>query len=117
MTHVVTPRCIDCRYTDCVLVCPVSCFVEVEDPAMLVIDPDTCIDCGLCVSECPVNAIFADTEIPEHYAEMPELNKLLVTVGTPISDPKGPVDGALDLAGVRTREAEAGMPNQEPGGA
>ncbi|MEZ5990422.1 MAG: hypothetical protein R3F30_15170 [Planctomycetota bacterium] len=42
--HVVTGRCVDCRYTDCVAVCPVDCFYEIKDPAMLVIDPDTCID-------------------------------------------------------------------------
>ena len=51
MTHVVTGRCVDCRYTDCCTVCPVECFYETKDPAMLVIDPDTCIDCELCVPD------------------------------------------------------------------
>ena len=58
MTHVVTGRCVDCRYTDCCTVCPVECFYEVKDLAMLVIDPDTCIDCELCVPECPILSLI-----------------------------------------------------------
>ena len=56
MTHVVTESCIRCRYTDCVDVCPVDCFRE--GPNFLTIDPDECIDCAVCVAECPVNAIY-----------------------------------------------------------
>lgn len=55
MTHVVTDECVRCKYTDCVEVCPVDCFHEGE--LMLVIDPETCIDCGVCVDECPIGAI------------------------------------------------------------
>jgi len=117
MTHVVSPRCIDCRYTDCCTVCPVECFYEVPDPKMLVIDPDTCIDCQLCVPECPVNAIYADDELPDHYQDMLELNKALVPTGTQITENKGALDGALSLDQVRAREAEAGWPHVEPGGA
>ena len=60
MTYVVTENCIKCKYTDCVEVCPVDCFYEGEN--MLVINPDECIDCGVCVPECPAQAIFSDTE-------------------------------------------------------
>ena len=60
MTYVVTENCIRCKYTDCVEVCPVDCFHVGE--AMLVIDPDGCIDCGVCEPECPAEAIKADTE-------------------------------------------------------
>ncbi|MEP3639920.1 MAG: ferredoxin FdxA [Paracoccaceae bacterium] len=60
MTFVVTDNCIACKYTDCVSVCPVDCFYEGEN--MLVIDPDECIDCGVCEPECPADAIRADTE-------------------------------------------------------
>ena len=60
MTFVVTENCIKCKYTDCVEVCPVDCFYEGEN--MLVIHPDECIDCALCVPECPAEAIFADTD-------------------------------------------------------
>ncbi|MGN7661246.1 MAG: ferredoxin family protein [Anaplasma sp.] len=58
MTHFVTDRCIRCKYTDCVEVCPVDCFYEGNN--MLVIDPDQCIDCGVCIPECPVEAIASD---------------------------------------------------------
>jgi len=60
VTYVVTEACIRCKYTDCVDICPVECFHE--GPNMLVINPSVCIDCGLCVPECPVQAIYPDTE-------------------------------------------------------
>ena len=60
MTFVVTENCIKCKYTDCVEVCPVDCFYEGAN--MLVIHPDECIDCGVCVPECPAEAIVADNE-------------------------------------------------------
>jgi ferredoxin len=60
MTYVVNDKCIKCKYTDCVEVCPVDCFYEGEN--MLVIHPDECIDCGVCEPECPVEAIKPDTE-------------------------------------------------------
>lgn len=60
MTYVVTEACIRCKYTDCVEVCPVDCFYEGEN--MLVINPDECIDCGVCEPECPPGAIVPDTE-------------------------------------------------------
>ena len=63
MTFVVTESCIKCKYTDCVDVCPVDCFRE--GPNMLVIDPEECIDCTLCVPECPVEAIFAEDDVPD----------------------------------------------------
>jgi ferredoxin len=60
MTFVVTENCIKCKYKDCVEVCPVDCFYEGEN--MLVINPDECIDCGVCEPECPAEAIFPDTQ-------------------------------------------------------
>ncbi|MBT4880430.1 MAG: ferredoxin family protein [Alphaproteobacteria bacterium] len=61
MTYIVTEACIRCKYMDCVEVCPVDCFYEGEN--MLVINPEECIDCGVCEPECPVEAIIADTEM------------------------------------------------------
>jgi len=72
MTHVVTDNCIKCKYTDCVEVCPVDCFHE--GPNFLVIDPDECIDCTLCVPECPANAIFPDDEVPADQQHFFEIN-------------------------------------------
>ncbi|MCJ8324006.1 MAG: ferredoxin family protein [Rhizobiales bacterium] len=60
MTYVVTENCIKCKFTDCVEVCPVDCFYEGEN--FLVINPDECIDCGVCEPECPADAIRPDTE-------------------------------------------------------
>jgi ferredoxin len=70
MAYVVTEPCINCKYTNCATVCPVEAFRE--GPNFLVIDPDECIDCDACVSECPVEAIYPDDEVPakwEHYTE------------------------------------------------
>src|SRR3990167_9890218 len=75
MTFVVTDKCIKCKYTDCVEVCPVDCFRE--GPNMLVIDPDECIDCNLCVPECPIDAIVAEDDLPVEKSEFLELNKRL----------------------------------------
>ncbi|MCB1828272.1 MAG: ferredoxin family protein, partial [Coxiellaceae bacterium] len=72
MTFVVIDNCIRCKYTDCVEVCPVDCFRE--GPNMLVIDPDECIDCNLCVPECPVDAIYAEDDLPEDKQSYTELN-------------------------------------------
>ena len=63
MTHVVTSACVDHKYQDCVAVCPVEAFREKDTYS--VIDPDECIDCGACVPECPAEAIFADTDVPD----------------------------------------------------
>jgi len=60
MTYVVVENCIKCKYQDCVEVCPVDCFYEGEN--FLVINPDECIDCGVCEPECPAEAILPDTE-------------------------------------------------------
>ena len=60
MTYLVNDKCIKCKFTDCVEVCPVDCFYEGDN--MLVINPDECIDCGVCEPECPVGAIIEDTE-------------------------------------------------------
>ena len=72
MTYVVTENCIKCKHTDCVAVCPVDCFYE--GPNFLVINPDECIDCAVCVPECPVDAIYADTDLPEDQKVFIEIN-------------------------------------------
>jgi len=72
MTHVVLESCIRCKYTDCVDVCPVDCFRE--GPNFLTIDPDECIDCAVCIPECPVNAIYAEEDVPADQIAFIKLN-------------------------------------------
>ncbi|WP_151633308.1 ferredoxin FdxA [Noviherbaspirillum aerium] len=86
MTHVVTDACIQCKYTDCVEVCPVDCFKE--GPNFLVIDPDECIDCAVCVAECPVNAICAEEDVMAEHACFIDLNVELAKIWPVISSSK-----------------------------
>ncbi|MCZ6765873.1 MAG: 4Fe-4S binding protein [bacterium] len=72
MTYVVIDNCLKCRYTDCVVVCPVDCFHASAE--MLYIDADECIDCGACVPECPVEAIYPEDELPEDKKEWLPIN-------------------------------------------
>ena len=81
MTHVVTESCIRCKYTDCVDVCPVDCFRE--GPNFLTIDPDECIDCAVCIPECPVNAIMPEEDVPAEQQHMIKLNAELSHIGWP----------------------------------
>jgi ferredoxin len=69
---VVTEPCHDCKYTDCVTVCPVDCFYQ--DDRMLYVDPEECIDCRACIPECPVEAIYTESEVPSRWAHYIELN-------------------------------------------
>lgn len=75
MAFVVTESCIACKYTDCVSVCPMECFYE--GPNFLVINPDECIDCSICVGECPVSAIVEASEISPSQAHFVEINRVL----------------------------------------
>jgi ferredoxin len=86
MTFIVGEQCIKCKHTDCVEVCPVDCFYE--GPNFLVIHPDECIDCALCEPECPVDAIYAEDEIPEDQLVFLELNAELAEVWPNITEMK-----------------------------
>ena len=72
MANVVCEPCFDCKYTDCVVVCPVECFHQ--DDRMLYIDPEECICCDACTPECPVEAIFPDTDVPAKWQSFIALN-------------------------------------------
>lgn len=72
MTFIVAENCIKCKHTDCVDNCPVECFFE--GPNFLVINPDECIDCNQCVSDCPIGAIYSDEDIPDDQLHMLEIN-------------------------------------------
>ena len=98
MTHVVTENCIKCKYTDCVDVCPVDCFHE--GPNFLVIDPDECIDCTLCVAECPASAIFAEDDVPDDQRDFIPLNAELAKVWPTITERKDPLADADEWNGT-----------------
>lgn len=98
MTYVVTDNCIACKFTDCVEVCPVDCFYEGENT--LVIHPDECIDCALCEPECPIEAIFAEDEVPEGQENFIQLNAELAEVWPNITEQIDPLPDAEKWDGV-----------------
>ncbi|HRH80539.1 MAG TPA: ferredoxin family protein [Thiobacillaceae bacterium] len=103
MTYVVTENCIRCKYTDCVDVCPVDCFHE--GPNFLVIDPEECIDCTLCVAECPAEAIFAEDDVPDDQREFIQLNAELAREWPVINARKDPLPDADEWKGKSGKKA------------
>ena len=101
MPHVVTSACVDHKYQECVAVCPVEAFREAE--TYLVIDPDECIDCGACVPECPTEAIFEETEVPEKWAEYVELNAKLAGSWPSITEKKDALPEADEFKDVEEK--------------
>jgi ferredoxin len=99
MAHVVTEKCNGCKFTDCVEVCPVACFYEMDN--QLVIQPDECIDCTACVDVCPVHAIYAEADLPAEFTKDTEFNavqsnQIKDSGGTSITTRKDPLPGALE---------------------
>lgn len=101
MTHVVTESCIRCRYTDCVDVCPVDCFRA--GPNFLVIDPDECIDCAVCVAECPVNAIYAEEDVPADQQQFIKINVELTRKWPSITKTTAPLADAEEWKDVKDK--------------
>ena len=101
MTHVVLESCIRCKYTDCVDVCPVDCFRE--GPNMLVIDPDECIDCAVCIPECPAEAIVAEEDVPPEQQALIALNLELARKWPSITRTKAPLADADDWKDVKDK--------------
>ena len=106
MAFVVTEACIQCKYTDCVAVCPMGCFYE--GPNFLAIDPDECIDCSMCVPECPVGAIVEAHDVPESQREFIELNRRLAQSSgwRPITHTKAPLPDHAHWATVSDKRAQ-----------
>jgi ferredoxin len=97
MTYLVTENCIKCKHTDCVEVCPVDCFYE--GPNFLAINPDECIDCGVCVPECPINAIIEDTNLDHDIPFWVDINKRLSTKWPNITKKKSALPDAAEWNG------------------
>ena len=98
MTYVVTDNCVRCKYTDCVSVCPVDCFYEGEN--MLVIDPEACIDCGVCVPECPAEAISPEAD---NLIEWVEINRKYAKIWPNINKRKDPMPEAKEFDGMKDK--------------
>ena len=94
MTYLVNEKCIKCKLMDCVEVCPVDCFYEGKN--ILVIDPEECIDCGLCEPECPVDAIFAEDEVPADQLDFIEINEKYSKIWPNITEAKDPMPNYKD---------------------
>ena len=103
MAFVVCEPCINCKFTDCVDVCPVDCFREGEN--FLVIDPEECIDCGACVPACPVEAIFPEDEVPDEWSEYTELNAKLCADWPMIDAQQEPMDTADEFQSVAEKRS------------
>lgn len=101
MAHIVAEPCIKCKFTDCVAVCPVDCFHEGVN--MLTIDPEECIDCGACVDECPVTAIFPEEDLPEKWNEWIEINERLSAEWPVINQKQDPLDSAEEARTIETK--------------
>ncbi len=101
MTYVVADACVKCKYTDCVDVCPVDCFHE--GPNFLVIDPEECIDCTLCVAECPVEAIYAEDDVPDDQRAYIALNAQLAKEWKDIVERHDPLPDADEWAKVKDK--------------
>lgn len=101
MTHVVTDNCIKCKYTDCVDVCPVDCFKE--GPNFLIIDPEECIDCAVCIPECPAEAIFAEEDLPEDQMHFIKINEDLCADFKTITRSKEPLPDADEWNGKKNK--------------
>jgi ferredoxin len=92
MAYIVTGNCERCRFTDCVVVCPVDCFHG--DDVMLYIDPETCIDCDACAPECPVEAIYPEEDVPEDQQKWISINAERAAQLPVITDKQDPYPGA-----------------------
>lgn len=98
MTFVVTESCIKCKYTQCVGVCPTDAFRE--GPNFLAIEPD---DCMLCVAECPVDAIFAECDVPHDQALFIALNLELARGWESITETKAALLDADELEKIKNK--------------
>ncbi|MGP1916005.1 MAG: ferredoxin FdxA [Candidatus Hodgkinia cicadicola] len=99
MTYVVTDNCICCKYTDCVDVCPVDCFYEGKN--FLVINPEECIECGICAPECPAGAIKHSSE--PKMLNWVNLNAKYAKLWPCISKRKPPLPKADEFNGIKNK--------------
>jgi ferredoxin len=114
MTYLVTDDCIKCKHMDCVEVCPVDCFYEGEN--FLVINPDECIDCGVCEAECPVNAILPDNafKTTEDHDKWYDINMKYSLIWPVITEIGTKLPDAAEWEGVPNKY-DSGLMSELPG--
>jgi ferredoxin len=112
MSYIVTQHCVDCKYTDCVSVCPVDAFHQ--GPRMLYINPDTCVNCDACVPSCPVEAIFSEENLPEKYKHYIELNTEGAKAFPVINEKKDALAGAKPLDELKSMDDAGYVPPNFP---
>lgn len=113
MAYVIGARCIKCKYTTCVTVCPVDCFYEGQNS--LVIHPDECIHCGACEPECPIGAIYDEDDLPEKWKPFKELNALFAGAKAPHEvDPTGFPKAVLDVLADGSFKVWPNLSSQKP---
>ena len=110
MTYIVKDECIKCKLTDCVEVCPVDCFYEGEN--MLVINPDECIDCGVCEPECPADAIVPDTDMNDELQYWLDFNTKYSQEWPNITEKIDPLPDADDWNG---KDGKKDLVSTQPG--
>ena len=107
MTYLVTDNCIQCKHTDCVEVCPVDCFYETEN--FLAINPEECIDCGVCQPECPVDAIFSESELGNELQKWLDINQKACKDAPVITEKKYPLPDANEWDGFPDKYEKFGI--------
>lgn len=112
MTYVVTQHCVDCKYTDCVAVCPVDAFHE--GARILYINPDTCVNCDACVPACPVEAIFSEENLPAKFQNYLQINADGAQANPVINQKKDAMPGAKPLDELKQLDAQGYVPPNWP---
>jgi ferredoxin len=108
MAYVVTQHCVDCKYTDCVTVCPVDAFHQGE--RMLYINPDTCVNCDACVPACPVEAIYSEENLPASYQQWLQINIEGSRNHPILNQKKDPLPGAKPLDELKSLDDKGFVP-------
>ncbi len=112
MTYIVTEPCVDCKYTDCVTVCPVDAFHE--GPRTLYINPDTCVNCDACVPACPIEAIYSEENLPSKYQAYVQINIDGAAANPVINQKKDPMPSAKSLDELKKLDATGYTPPNFP---
>jgi ferredoxin len=112
MSYIVTQHCVDCKYTDCVAVCPVDAFHEGE--RILYINPDTCVNCDACVPACPVEAIYSEENLPSKFQAYVDINRDGASANPVINQKKDPMPSAKPLDELKKLDSQGYVPANWP---